>query len=127
VSNATRRLLVVDDEVEFAEFVRELAGRHGFQVETAQNGSVAKQRFRAFLPDTIVLDIVMPQTDGIEFIGWLGRMGTNVRLVVVTGFDPHYGDLAEKLAEARGLSSVAVLTKPVRVATLLEALGADSV
>jgi hypothetical protein len=46
---------------------------------------------------------------------------------VVTGFNPNYGQLAEKLAEARGLSSVTVLTKPVRVATLLKALRGDIV
>lgn len=127
MTNATRRLLVVDDEIDFAEFVRDLVGRHGFQVETAHNGAIAKQRFHIFLPDTILLDIVMPQTDGIEFIEWLGDMGANIRLVVVTGFDPHYASLAERLATARGLASVAVLTKPVRIAALLEALGADPI
>jgi ActR/RegA family two-component response regulator len=65
--------------------------------------------------------------DGIEFIDWLGAERANVRLVVVTGFNPNYGQLAEKLAEARGLSSVTVLTKPVRVATLLKALRGDIV
>lgn len=125
-TNATRRLLVVDDEAAFAEFVCELAGRHGFNVEAAGNGAVAKQRFGAFSPDTVLLDLVMPQADGIEFIEWLGYMGASIRLIVVTGFDPLYALLAEKLAVAYGLGPVAVLTKPVRAATLLDALGSDS-
>jgi hypothetical protein len=54
--------------------------------------------------------MIMPQMDGVEFIEWLGSERANVRLVVVTGFNPNYGRLAEKLAEARGLSSVVVLT-----------------
>lgn len=125
-ANTTRRLLVVDDEPAFAEFVCDLAGRHGFNVEAAGNGSIAKQRFSAFSPDTVLLDLVMPQTDGIEFIEWLGYMGADIRLIVVTGFDPSYALLAEKLAAAYGLGPVGVLTKPVRAATLLDALGADS-
>jgi hypothetical protein len=48
-----------------------------------------------------------------------------VRLIVVTGFSPDYAMLAEKLAQARGLSSVMVLTKPVRAATLLKAIKGD--
>lgn len=119
------RLLVVDDEADFAGFVCDFGERYGFAVATAENGVVARQRFREFSPHIILLDVVMPHMDGIEFIDWLGAARANVRLVVVTGFNPNYGQLAEKLAEARGLSSVAVLTKPVRVATLLKALHGD--
>jgi DNA-binding response OmpR family regulator len=121
------RLLVVDDEADFANFVREFADRYGFDVATAENGDVARQCFREFSPDIILLDVIMPHVDGIEFIDWLGAEGVNVRLIVVTGFNPKYGQLAEKLAEARGFSSVAVLTKPVRAATLLKALRGDAI
>jgi CheY-like chemotaxis protein len=125
-SDERPRLLVVDDEVEFANFVCEFADRYGFAVATANNGNIAQQRFHEFNPNVILLDVVMPQVDGIEFIDWLGTQGTDVRLIVVTGYNPNYGRLAEKLAEARGLSSVVVLTKPVRVATLLKALRGDA-
>jgi CheY-like chemotaxis protein len=121
-----QRLLVVDDEVDFAEFVSDLAVRNGFLVATANNGLDARSRYSEFLPDIIVLDIVMPQSDGIEFIEWLGSQGATARLIVITGYNPSYAKLAERLAEARGLSSVSVLTKPVRMATLLMALRGDS-
>ena len=120
------RLLVVDDEVECAEIVRDLADRNGFAVSVAHNGVDARLHYTEFHPDVIVLDIVMPQADGIEFIEWLGSQGATARLIVVTGYNPSYAKLAERLAEARGLSSVSVLTKPVRMATLLTALRGDS-
>ena len=125
-SNGQLRLLVVDDEVDFADFVCDLADRNGFAVATANNGIDARRRYTEFVPDVIVLDIVMPQADGIEFIEWLGSQGATARLIVVTGYNPSYAKLAERLAEARGLSSVSVLTKPVRMATLLTALRGDS-
>jgi CheY-like chemotaxis protein len=125
MNDARPKLLVVDDEVDFADFVHDLAERNGFEVATAGNGEKAKSSFDQFQPDVIVLDVIMPQADGIEFIEWLGSNGHNVRLIVVTGFSPDYAMLAEKLAEARGLSSVMVLTKPVRAATLLQALKGD--
>jgi CheY-like chemotaxis protein len=120
------RLLVVDDEVEFAEVVRDLADRNGFTVSVAHNGVDARLHYTEFHPDVIVLDIVMPQADGIAFIEWLGSQGSTARLIVVTGYNPSYAKLAERLAEARGLSSVSVLTKPVRMGTLLAALRGDS-
>lgn len=120
------RLLVVDDEVDFADFVRKAASRHGFMVATAHNGEDAKRHFEEFQPNIVLLDIVMPKVDGIEFIDWLGKQGAEVRLIVVTGFNPSYGKLAERLAAARGVSSVSMLTKPVRLATLLTSLRGNS-
>lgn len=124
-TDVRQKLLVVDDEADFAGFVHDLAERNGFDVATAANGEKAKGAFSEFHPDVVVLDVIMPEADGIEFIEWLGSHGHNVRLIVVTGFSPDYAMLAEKLAQARGLSSVMVLTKPVRAATLLKAIKGD--
>ena len=122
-SAAPRRLMVVDDEPRFAAFVREAAEGAGMQVETAGNGEEAKAVYRRFDPDVIVLDVVMPVMDGVEFVQWLGEEGCRARLVVVTGYNPHYGRLAEKLGQAKGIDSVTVLNKPVRLHQLLVAIG----
>ena len=122
-SGSPRRLLVVDDEPRFAAFVREAAEGVGMQVETAGNGEEAKAVYRRFDPDVIVLDVVMPVMDGVEFVQWLGQEGCRARLVVVTGYNPHYGRLAEKLGQAKGIGSVTVLNKPVRLHQLLAAIG----
>jgi len=122
-SKSPRRLLVVDDEPRFAAFVREAAEGIGMQVDMAVNGEAAKAVFLRFDPDVIVLDVVMPVMDGIEFVQWLAPRGCRARLVLVTGYNPHYGRLAERLGQAKGIGSVTVLTKPVRLQQLLAAIG----
>jgi CheY-like chemotaxis protein len=122
-SSSPRRLLVVDDEPRFAAFVREAAEGVGMQVEMAGNGEEAKGVYRRFDPDVIVLDVVMPVMDVVEFVQWLGEEGCRARLVVVTGYNPHYGRLAEKLGQAKGIGSLTVLNKPVRLHQLLVAIG----
>jgi CheY-like chemotaxis protein len=126
VSPSPRRLLVVDDEPRFAAFVREAAEGIGMQVEMAGNGEEAKTVYRRFDPDVIVLDVVMPVMDGVEFVQWLGEEGCRARLLLVTGYNPHYGRLAERLGQAKGIGSVTVLNKPLRLHQLLAAIGEDA-
>jgi len=65
---------------------------------------------------------VMPEVDGIEFMRWLAQQRTRARVILVTGYNPHYGESATRLAGALGLPDITFLTKPVRLNTLVEAL-----
>jgi PAS domain S-box-containing protein len=116
------RLVVVDDDPGFAEFVRKVARKMGFEVEVAGTGEAFTRTFERFDPTAVVLDVVMPDVEGVELIRWLADRDASVHVIVVTGFTPHYADLAKKLGEAKGLQSVAALTKPVKVADLKAAL-----
>ena len=121
-SNSPRRLLVVDDEPRFGAFVRDAAEGIGMRVDMAANGEAAKAVFLRFDPDVVVLDMVMPVMDGVEFVQWLALQGCRPRFVLVTGYNPHYGRLAERLGQAKGIGSVTVLTKPVCLHQLLAAI-----
>ena len=117
-----KRLLVVDDSPAFAEYVRNAAQTLGFEVEASRNGKVAKAAYHSFKPDIILLDMVMPEIDGIELVQWLSDEGCRARLIVVTGYSPHYADMTKTLAEAKGFELVKTLNKPVRLAELRAAL-----
>lgn len=119
---SVERLLVVDDEPRFRDFVKHVAIKSGFEVECARDGHEFKVLCEATEPDVVVLDIVMPGIDGIELVQWLAERGIQLRLVIVTGFAQNYADLAKKLGEAKGLLSVTTLTKPVRMADLQQAI-----
>jgi CheY-like chemotaxis protein len=122
---SSKRLLVVDDEAGFREFVVDVATGMGFEVEDAATGAAFKTLFEDRHPDVAVVDVVMPGIDGIELINWLAERATDLRLIMVTGYTPHYAELAKKLGVAKGLRSVTTLHKPMRLSALREALMDD--
>jgi DNA-binding response OmpR family regulator len=60
------RILVVDDEPPIVELVAGYLAREGWQVETAADGVAALAAVRAFEPDAVVLDLMLPGLDGLE-------------------------------------------------------------
>lgn len=59
-------ILVVDDEPNITQLLKLYLSRSGFQVETAANGEEALRKTRALRPDLIVLDLKLPDIDGLE-------------------------------------------------------------
>lgn len=119
---AAKRLLIVDDEPRFAAFVERVASRLGFAVEMTVHGSDFQAAYLRQTPDTIVLDMVMPDIDGNELILWLVDQACLADIIIITGYHPDYAVNARLLAEMKGLRSVLTLSKPVSVSRLREAL-----
>jgi len=67
------KVLVVDDEPTLLQTVRAYLEQEGYEVRTAQNGRSALQEARAFVPDLVVLDIMLPELDGLEVLRRLRR------------------------------------------------------
>jgi two-component system alkaline phosphatase synthesis response regulator PhoP len=59
-----KKILVVDDEPDFASIVQGNLEKEGFQVEVAYNGVEGLEKVKANPPDAIVLDVMMPEKDG---------------------------------------------------------------
>ncbi len=120
-----KRLLVVDDEPEFGEFVRKVASDIGYEVQVTTDGWTFQKVYADFKPTTIVLDMVMPEIDGNELVLWLMDQGYTSDLIIITGYSPDYAKDAKILAEFKGLRSVKTLTKPIRLAKLRAVLCAE--
>ena len=120
-----RRLLVVDDEPDFADVVRKVAERQGFVVEVLTDSRDFEEVYTRFAPSTIMLDIIMPDVDGIEIVQWLARHGNTAKVIVATGYNPDFARAARGLAQARGQFAVTTLNKPVSMADLRAALDGD--
>lgn len=77
------RILVVDDEESILNTVRAYLEQDGFVVETAVDGLTALKIARAFHPDLVVLDIMLPGMDGLEVLRRL-RQDTEVYVLMLT-------------------------------------------
>ena len=74
MSNQSPRILVVDDEPDIRHLLGEILEDEGYQVSMAENASVAKVLKISTQPDLILLDIWMPDTDGVTLLKeWLAE------------------------------------------------------
>ncbi len=117
-------VLVVDDEDQVRQLVREALGRAGYQVWEAQNGKEALQQYRQQHIDLVVMDIVMPEQDGLASIIAFRREFPKVKVIAITGSNDIIGilgllDVAEMLGASRALQ------KPFEIQALLDTVAAE--
>lgn len=115
------QLIVVDDEPSVGTLVRRTAEAAGYEVRTATSAKGFETLRAEKDPDVIVLDVVMPDTDGIELLGRLAAEGSTSRVILLSGY-PDYLPVAARIARGSGLTVVGQLLKPFRVAALQELL-----
>jgi two-component system alkaline phosphatase synthesis response regulator PhoP len=77
------KILAVDDEETLLNTVRAYLVQEGYAVRTASNGRSALNLFREFEPDLVVLDIMLPEIDGLEVLRQL-RQSSNVYVILLT-------------------------------------------
>ena len=81
------RVLVVDDEVNIAELISMALRYEGWQVEMAHTGSKAVAFAREFRPDAVVLDMMLPDFDGLEVLRRMRAADADVPVVFLTARD----------------------------------------
>jgi len=82
----TQRILIVEDEVEIADYLRRGLAFEGFVVEVAGDGNTALAAARDRPPDVVVLDLMLPGLDGMEVAQRL-RAGSSVPIIMLTARD----------------------------------------
>ncbi len=113
-----RRLLIVDDEPDFGDFVRQVDEGSGYEVTVTTGGKEFMEVYDDVDPTVVVLDMVLPEIEGTELVQWLAARRCDVKVIIITGFHPDYAALAGKLGKIGGLNSVTTLVKPVGVGQL---------
>ena len=112
------RLLVVDDQPDILDFVGQVAEAIGFKVRLANNAQKFRDALHEFNPSLVILDLQIPQTDGVELIRELGNLGTRAAILISSGMDQRVLTSAEQLGVAHGLTMAGMLQKPIMLADL---------
>ena len=117
-------VLVVDDEDQVRQLIRETLEQAGYDVEEASDGKEGLERYRAKPADLVIMDILMPDQDGLESIMTLRREFPKSRVIAMTGGSDMIGIL-NFLDVAKMLGACRTLQKPFEMKTLLDAVAAE--
>jgi len=108
-------LLVVDDEPDIRSMVADILEDEGYEVMLAEHAAAARQSVRRQRPDLVLLDIWMPDTDGLSLLKeWVGGGGLPCPVVMMSG----HGTV-ETAVEATRLGAYDFIEKPLSLAKLL--------
>ena len=113
---ATKEILVVDDEIGIRELLSEILFDEGYQVHLAENAQQAREFRLNKVPDLVLLDIWMPDTDGLSLLKeWLGQDLLTMPVVMMSG----HGTI-ETALEATRIGAADFLEKPIALQKLLK-------
>ena len=116
-----KKILIADDEPDILEIIQFNLQTEGYEVVTAKNGDEAFEKAKKFLPDLIMLDIMMPGKNGIEVCNLLRKLPifADTLIIFLTA-------MSDENTEIKGLESGAddYLTKPISPKVLLSKVNA---
>jgi two-component system, chemotaxis family, chemotaxis protein CheY len=113
-------VLVIDDEADVRDSIGQVLGRVGFDIVTADNGLTGVEGFFKHPTDVVIVDVVMPRSNGVEVIKKIRASFPGARIIAVSG-GGQFGPLGYKpgaivteayLAAASQSGADAVMTKP---------------
>lgn len=111
---AENRILIVDDEGEFTRLLAERLDMRGIRAEVADSGPAALALVRARDFDAVILDMMMPEMDGLETLSRMREARPDLQVILLTGHAT-----VEKGVEAIKLGAADFLEKPVDFEELL--------
>ena len=115
------KILLVDDEHDILEFLSYNLEKEGFIVSTAINGKLAIQLAKKFKPDLIILDVMMPEMDGVTTCAEIRKIPEleNLLILFLTARSEEYSELAGFNAGADDY-----VTKPIKPKLLISRINA---
>ncbi|HXS76900.1 MAG TPA: EAL domain-containing response regulator [Terracidiphilus sp.] len=118
------RVVLIDDDRVVGEIVSGLASAMGLHCSVTRT---ADEFFQHVGPETgvILLDLVMPEMDGIEILRLLGERNCKARIILMSGINIRVIETAKKLAQSLGLTVIGHLQKPFPIPQLQQMLTAN--
>ncbi len=112
--NEKKRVLVVDDEPDFASIVQANLEKEGFEVEVAYDGVEGLEKVRSNPPDVIVLDVMMPEKDGYKMCAELKRdeQYADIPVIMLTAVGDHVSSTRYSHYDGMSMEAEDYLPKP---------------
>ncbi|MHB1042042.1 MAG: sigma-54-dependent transcriptional regulator [Eubacteriales bacterium] len=110
-------ILVVDDEPSVREALTDILTDNGYRVECAASGSEGLEKIETLNPDAVLLDIRMPDIDGIKVLELVNRRGDRTPIILITA----HGS-TQTTIEAMKLGAFDYLMKPLKVNDMLDVI-----
>jgi EAL domain-containing protein (putative c-di-GMP-specific phosphodiesterase class I)/CheY-like chemotaxis protein len=111
-------MLIIDDEEDICDLITELAERRGIEVRSINNPDKVEASLADYKPEFILLDLLMPGTDGVELLRLLAEHVKSAKLCLISGSDARVLNSARRLGSAHGLDVIAALEKPLNMGAL---------
>jgi DNA-binding response OmpR family regulator len=108
------RLLIVDDDRQFAAELKAEGEQLHLSVMVVHDARSAEQALKDWRPNIIAMDLVMPDSDGLELLRICGREKFRGHLILMSGGFELYLKMAEEIARTNDLIVAAKLPKPFR-------------
>jgi CheY-like chemotaxis protein len=115
-ARAARRVLVVDDEESVRKLLAGVLASAGYEVVAASDGHQAQKILDAGPVDLVVMDLVMPNREGIETIAGLHQAKPDLKIIAISGYGGTFLNVATRLG------ACAALAKPISPDQLLRAV-----
>ena len=113
---AAKHILVVDDEIGIRELLRDILQDEGYRVQLAENAAAARAARLQERPDLVLLDIWMPDCDGITLLKeWVNSSMLTMPVVMMSG----HGTI-DTAVEATRIGAFDFLEKPIALQKLLK-------
>ena len=113
MKTADVKILLVDDEPDILEIVGYNLKSEGYKVYTASSGREGVEKAKEFLPDLILLDVMMPEMDGIELARHCSKVAPRTQVMFITGFSGVVLKAGESVPNAK------ILSKPFHLRDLV--------
>lgn len=118
----TKKLLIVDDHTGVSGVIRATAETLGFECRTVSHPQEALAAFQSFQPDVLLLDMMMPEKDGIDVLEEILRTDIDTKFILISGYGDGFLRLGERLVRSVRNVPVSFLKKPFRRDELVAAL-----
>lgn len=117
-----RRLLAIDGEAKYLEFIRFVAEDLGFDVRTLSHSAEFGAEYQDFDPDVLLIDIMMPECDGAEIARWLSGCDTAKKIIFMSGLRSDFSQFSRALTDPDGIHTIHSFRKPINLGPFRELL-----